>query len=776
MEQFIINNKLKFTSVTLSLSNENGSKKYSSPPTGWNKKNHSSLLKAYKESPKTNYFFIIPSNDFIIFDTDTEEDHIRLSLLLKDEGIYSPKAITKSARGDTYPYKRHFWFSVEDEQFNEMKKHVLGSMEVFIGTNCNIGESVQSNIQEIPVLTWDLYEEIKTIFEIEMKTPKISIDSDEEEEKNDKIQPKKDKVFKSKGVTHDENLPSILKHLKPKRFIDYNDWLSIYWVFINEGFDLELFKTYSQKHYKNYDESKNESIFSSSIKQDGFKIGTLYHYLKQDNLQVFNDLQKTRTDFWKIFKELKSHSDPAYIYYSINPNKYIRSDITGWYEYNSSNILISYGKDIPCSMLNDITKTLQTLLIEQRNFIIPSNKQDDKYNEMMKSFKNAYDKCGTATYIEGIIKYLKKLYTIDDIDDLINSNVNLLAFNNMLYDNTIKDFRPIKPNDYISKTTKYNISTKSNPEMRKKITTLIRSMFETEEMTNYHLLTIALSLFGNESESFYINSGKGRNGKGVCSTIIEKALGHYYYCGESTFLTTTYKAGTANSTLYALKGVRYFLTTEPESDSETKFNIGLLKQITGNDDITTRDLYVKNITYKPHFTPFLQCNNKPKIDKIDDAIKNRFRIIDFPFAFVSNPTKPNERQNDPKLKSSLSQELINEFMLLLLEINKNKPSKIVVPKEVLNEVDSYLNANNFVKMFLDSTFTYNDDRKAIVKASELLGEYNSSGEYPNLSNVKFSEMMKMNNIPFRNMNGSKYYYGLVRIPTEDDDEELHALD
>ena len=34
----------------------------------------------------------------------------------------------------------------------------------------------------------------------------------------------------------------------------------------------------------------------------------------------------------------------------------------------------------------------------------------------------------------------------------------------------------------------------------------------------------------------------------------------------------------------------------------------------------------------------------------------------------------------------------------------------------------------------------------------------------------------MNNIPFRNMNGSKYYYGLVRIPTEDDDEELHALD
>ena len=39
---------------------------------------------------------------------------------------------------------------------------------------------------------------------------KLLLPNLEEEDKNDKIQPKKDKVFKSKGVTHDENLPSIL--------------------------------------------------------------------------------------------------------------------------------------------------------------------------------------------------------------------------------------------------------------------------------------------------------------------------------------------------------------------------------------------------------------------------------------------------------------------------------------------------------------------------------------------------------------------------------------
>jgi putative DNA primase/helicase len=454
----------------------------------------------------------------------------------------------------------------------------------------------------------------------------------------------------------------------------------------------------------------------------------------------------------------------------MNSNKYILNPKLGWLEYDNNNILIMRGDKPPSSMLNDITNTLQELLTEQRNLTFPTSTNDIDYKNKMKIFSNAYNKVGTSSYIKGIIDYLNHLYTNDRIDELIDSNKDLVAFNNMLYDNKIKDFRLIKPSDYISKTCRYDINTKSNPVLREKLISLIKSMFENDEIYNYHLKTISLSLFGNKTESFIINSGKGRNGKGVCSTLIENAFGDYFYSGESTFLTTVYKADRPNSTLYNLRGVRYFLTTEPEADNETKFNIGLIKKITGNDTITTRDLHKTNISYVPQFTPFLQCNTKPKIDNIDDAIKNRFRIINFPFAFVNNPTKPNEKQGNINLKESLTKEMYNEFMLLLLDINKSEPLNI--PKSVLNEVDDYLNTNNHVKLWLDCKFEYTTDRKDCFSGKELLMEYNQ-GDYPQLTNIKFAEMMKMNNISVKLVKGNKYYWGLKL--KEFEEEEINNL-
>jgi hypothetical protein len=63
---------------------------------------------------------------------------------------------------------------------------------------------------------------------------------------------------------------------------------------------------------------------------------------------------------------------------------------------------------------------------------------------------------------------------------------------------------------------------KSNEEYRKKVDDLLNSIFEEKDDLNYYMLTTALSLFGNQFESLFIHTGKGGNGKGVLSEIIEK--------------------------------------------------------------------------------------------------------------------------------------------------------------------------------------------------------------------------------------------------------------
>ena len=750
MQKIINENNMIYIPLTPIMSKDDKGqtiKNYSPSMKGWKQNTFAQCVEFEKNmNTKHSHYLIKCTNDFIIFDTDTNEEYIKLVEILKELNLYFESAITQSTRGNEFKFKRHFWFSVDENEFSEMKKHYFDKMEVFIGSNCNIAEQKISELKNINRLSYIDYMTIKNKFVKE------------------KIEIVKEEI----KIVGDDNLIKLINGLHPKRFIDYNFWMRIYWVFINEKLDLNIFKSYSKKHYPAYDEYENNKILNSNPVSNGFKLATLYQYLKEDNYELFKCLQVDRKDFWEMFENIKSHSDPAILYYSMFPNKYIKSHTMGWLEYDNNNIIKIRGEKAPASMLNHITTTFQELLTEQRNLSLPKSPLDVNYKDKMKIFLNAYNKVGTSNYIKGVMDYLVCLYQHDKIDELLDANKDLIAFDNMLYDNKIKDFRPIKAVDYITKTTKYSINLKSDIGIRTRLTTMIKGMFDNTELYNYHLKTISLSLFGNKTESFIINSGKGRNGKGICSNLIEKSFGSYFYSGESTFLTTVYKADRPNSTLYNLRGVRYFLTTEPEADNETKFNIGLIKKITGNDMITTRDLNKSNISYAPQFTPFLQCNTKPKIDNIDDAVKNRFRIIDFPFAFVSNPTKPNEKQCDNNLKDNINQEIYNEFMLLLLDINKNQ--ELIIPKQVLADVDEYLNKNNFVKEWLDNKFDLTDDKKDIIRSKDLLAEYNSSGDYQVLNNVRFAELMKMNNILIRVLHGNKYYHGIKMK------EELNDLD
>ena len=112
------------------------------------------------------------------------------------------------------------------------------------------------------------------------------------------------------------------------------------------------------------------------------------------------------------------------------------------------------------------------------------------------------------------------------------------------------------------------------------------------------------------------------------------------YCADNTFLTSVFKSGQANPTLAKCMGIRYLLVSEPsgkqsfpkatftkksedffvnepdDGSDDVKFNVDFIKMLTGGDIITTRDLFKSNVSYKPQFTPFVQCNNKPKLGGI----------------------------------------------------------------------------------------------------------------------------------------------------------------
>ena len=560
-----------------------------------------------------------------------------------------------------------------------------------------------------------------------------------------------------------EILIEILNNIKKSRFENYGDWFKIACIFVNEKYDLNIFDNYS-KNCKGYDKEKNKIIIDG-LKLDikGYKVATLYQMLKNDNFEVWKKLQTKRTDF-RFFIKTFTNYDVALCFFQLNPEKYIYSNKI-WYSLNNYNIYkeMTDFKDI---LFNHITTSIQVLIIEYRNLISP----DDPIN---KEIIFAYRSIGNSTFKKGVIDALCGLYNIPDIETKLNSNVNLLAFDDKVYDIKKGNYRNIEPSDFISISTKYKAPTEDIINLhREKINSLLWSIFEDQETINYWFSSIGISLFGNKNESVYIHTGSGRNGKGVLSNILEEALGSYYQQAESDLLTGNLQKPT-NPTLAKAKNTRILMLSEPDDidDKNYKLKTSIIKSISGGDTITTRDLFKSTISYKPQFTVILQCNKKPDIDKFDVAIEQRLKVINYPFTFISNPQEEKERLIDTSLKIMIKEnkDFIKAFMGVLLEhaFKNSNTNTLIIPSKVKEENDKYFEESNPVKEFLNINCIITKNPKDVISCRTLYETYNI-GDFKKLNENNFAyQMTNINKIERKKKNVGNFYIGL-RFRTQEE--------
>jgi phage/plasmid-associated DNA primase len=331
-------------------------------------------------------------------------------------------------------------------------------------------------------------------------------------------------------------------------------------------------------------------------------------------------------------------NDWAKIYYKYNPDKYLWSNKTGWYSYNENNILESHKKE-PYDLIESLIVFIEDLIEGE---MVNLKLDNPNYQKIQNKYLATRTKCTALHFVECIQKYLMNKYHIKDLDEKIDARQDLFSFKNKVFDIKLGKYRNIEKADYICKNTGYNV-----PDIKKDFTLidkLVFSIFEDQEVCDYCLMTTAMSLFTNRFEKLYIMTGNGRNGKGVLSSIVQKALGNYYCTGNNDLLTS--KDAQCCPTLATAKGIRYICISEPACDAtgETKFNIPMVKKLTGRDILNVRGLYKDPLTYLPEFTMFISCNRQPTVDETNEAIKNRFRFIHFPFTFVDEPTKVFERK------------------------------------------------------------------------------------------------------------------------------------
>jgi putative DNA primase/helicase len=220
------------------------------------------------------------------------------------------------------------------------------------------------------------------------------------------------------------------------------------------------------------------------------------------------------------------------------------------------------------------------------------------------------------------MKECRELFFDEEFTKKVDSNKDLIAFNNGVLDMTTSDFtfRDGKPEDYISFSTGIDYEP-DRPYYEypawPEVELFIKKVLPDKEVREYFIKHLATNLLGgNTAQKFHILTGSGSNGKSMIMNLLSKALGDYSCTVPISLFTQNRKSsGSAAPEVARLKGRRFVTMQEP--DESIALNTGIMKEITSGEKMYARDLFKSGCEFEVQAKFHLACNDKPKINTTD---------------------------------------------------------------------------------------------------------------------------------------------------------------
>lgn len=210
---------------------------------------------------------------------------------------------------------------------------------------------------------------------------------------------------------------------------------------------------------------------------------------------------------------------------------------------------------------------------------------------------------------------------------------------------------PHKRDDFISKIANVEFDPKAEAPLWEKFCGDVFCVDPADgvDLLNYVQVAAGYSLTGyTDEQCFFFMHGTGRNGKGTFIETLKLLLGDLAQTAPiETFLARQFDRGIPVD-IAMLRGARLVSASEP--DEGARFSEGLVKQLTGQDEVSARFMRENYFTFKPHFKLWFNGNHKPKIRGSDEGIWRRVKLIPFKAKFEGE-------KRDMKLQEKLRAEL-----------------------------------------------------------------------------------------------------------------------
>jgi P4 family phage/plasmid primase-like protien len=454
-----------------------------------------------------------------------------------------------------------------------------------------------------------------------------------------------------------ENI-EIAKQLVPllstERASSRNEWMEVGWTLYNighgckEAYDLWL--EFSGKCPEKYCEARCEHDWGKMYMRD-LTIATLRYYAAIDSPDEYAKL-KSNIAAKHISESLRgSHNDIAKALYEMYGTEFVCASIAtkrwfqfegnSWKEIDSGTTL---RKQISDELAPRYVKFGSQLMRELA--AATEDSERDLLNFRIKNVQKMINNLKSAPYKANVMKECMDVFYNEKFLSKLDSNPHLIAYKNGVYDLEAGCLREGRPEDYLSIQMGINYVNfvPSDPRVLD-VYEFLEKVFPDETIRRY-FMDVYSEIFvgGNRRKLVPVWSGEGDNAKSVTQTIIERILGQYAIKLPTSLITgkRTQASSACPELARAGHGVRWAVLQEPEK--KDVLNVGVLKELSGNDTFFARTLYDKGGEIKPMFKIALICNDPPQMPYSDNAVWNRIRVIPFESVFCSNAPVSVEEQ------------------------------------------------------------------------------------------------------------------------------------
>jgi P4 family phage/plasmid primase-like protien len=267
-----------------------------------------------------------------------------------------------------------------------------------------------------------------------------------------------------------------------------------------------------------------------------------------------------------------------------------------------------------------------------------------------------------------------------------------------------------------------------------------------------------------DQRCIYILWGEGSNGKSCLMNVLQKAMNKLAVTVDKKVFVKTDSGSNHTAHLIPLVGARAAVMSEMSENEE--LNDKTIKQLTGGDEISARQLYGKQFNFKPCAKYLILTNYKPILDVSDIAMVDRVRYFPFLARFTDDP-KGSEIRRDTKFIDELLNHHFDEIFTWLCRgafkyyslVAKNQP--IPIPKSLTEAKNAYMAELDTVSKFVDESCE--KVVKNRYKRGDLFAAYQvwcSVNNETHLRDSKFYKRLEVMGYAAKKSQGNHYITGL----------------